>query len=815
MQRRLPDDLRRRTTARSRRRPPGCISRRRCSTALERRGIRRVTVTLHVGAGTFLPVRADDITQHRMHAERGEITPPPPPRSTPRSRRRARGRGRHHQPAPAGNRGCRRRHASRPFAGETALFILPGYRFRAVDLLLTNFHLPRSTLFMLVCAFAGTGADARGLRARDRGGLSVLFLWRCMPAGARMTAERVRLSGSTPPTAPRAPACCTPRMATVATPAFMPVGTAGTVKAMTADAVRATGAGIVLGNTYHLMLRPGAERIARLGGLHRFMDWPGPILTDSGGFQVMSLAKLRKLDADGVTFQSHLDGSSHRLTPARSIEIQHLLDATITMVLDECTPFPATPDAGASVDGTVDALGAAVARSFRPRARLRAVRHRAGQRLSGAARGRPPRALTAIGFDGYAIGGLAVGEGQATMFAVLDATVPQLPADRPRYLMGVGTPDDIIGAVQRGIDMFDCVIPTRAGRTARAYTSTGVFNLRNARFADDGGPLDPACACPACTRHRRAYLHHLFKAEEMLGPMLLTWHNVQYYQDLMRGLRQRHHRTAGWPRMPARCAPAGARGGHRMTDENYAGLTQLGHHVEQPGQPGCRRCWSAWRTRRSGKHYVVRFTCPEFTSLCPITGQPDFAHIVIDYIPRDWIVESKSLKLYPQVVPQPRRVPRGLHHGDRGTADCRAGSGLAAHRRLLVSARRHADRRVLAKRRAAGGRVDSGAGMCRETAGGGETASKNRWTAASVWAGVFRLHRRSTSAGECRAQSQRDQPRLAPSGRGPDYRADTDDGIDPAVFGSGRHLAAWAGLTPKEQFDRRKTTHGRHQPGRQ
>jgi queuine tRNA-ribosyltransferase len=322
----------------------------------------------------------------------------------------------------------------------------------------------------------------------------------------------------------------------ITTPAFMPVGTAGTVKAMTADAVRSTGADIVLGNTYHLMLRPGAERVASLGGLHRFMDWPGPILTDSGGFQVMSLAKLRKLDPDGVTFQSHLDGSTHRLTPARSIEIQHLLDATITMALDECTSFPATEEqAGVSMQLSMRWAEQSRA-AFRPRDGYGLFGIVQGSVYPGL-RAASARALTAIGFDGYAVGGLAIGEGQATTFAVLDATVPQLPTDAPRYLMGVGTPDDLIGAVQRGIDMFDCVIPTRAGRTARAYTSRGVFNLRNARFADDAAPLDAGCACPACIRHSRAYLHHLFKAEEMLGPMLLTWHNVQYYQDLMRSLR--------------------------------------------------------------------------------------------------------------------------------------------------------------------------------------------------------------------------------------------------------------------------------------
>jgi queuine tRNA-ribosyltransferase len=322
----------------------------------------------------------------------------------------------------------------------------------------------------------------------------------------------------------------------VPTPVFMPVGTAGTVKAMTADSVRATGARLILGNTYHLMLRPGAERVARMGGLHRMMDWPGPILTDSGGFQVMSLSKLRKIDQDGVTFRSHIDGSPHRLTPARSIEIQHLLDATITMAFDECTKFPATHDEARS----------SMELSMRWAGRSRdAFIPRPGYGLFGIVQGgvfpdlrhRSATALTAIGFEGYAIGGLAVGEGQSVMFDTLETTLPHLPADRPRYLMGVGTPDDLLGAVARGIDMFDCVIPTRAGRTGRAYTRAGVFNLRNARFADDDRPLDPACTCPLCTRHTRAYLHHLFRCEEMLGPMLLTWHNIQYYQDLMAGIR--------------------------------------------------------------------------------------------------------------------------------------------------------------------------------------------------------------------------------------------------------------------------------------
>jgi queuine tRNA-ribosyltransferase len=322
----------------------------------------------------------------------------------------------------------------------------------------------------------------------------------------------------------------------IVTPAFMPVGTTGTVKAMTADAVRTTGASIVLGNTYHLMLRPGAERIASLGGLHRFMDWPGPILTDSGGFQIMSLAKLRKLDADGVTFQSHIDGARHRLTPARAVEIQHLLDATITMVLDECTQFPATHDQARASMQLSMRWAAASKQAFVPRPGYGAFGIVQGSVFPDLRRA-SVEALTGIGFDGYAVGGLAVGEGQAMMLAVLGSTVPLLPHDRPRYLMGVGTPDDLIEAVQRGIDMFDCVIPTRGGRTARAFTTHGIRNLRNARFADDAGPLDAACDCPACARHSLAYLHHLFKSAEMLGPMLLTWHNLAYYQRLMRDMR--------------------------------------------------------------------------------------------------------------------------------------------------------------------------------------------------------------------------------------------------------------------------------------
>ena len=319
-------------------------------------------------------------------------------------------------------------------------------------------------------------------------------------------------------------------------PVFMPVGTAATVKAMTPEAVAATGAHIILGNTYHLMLRPGAERIAALGGLHRFMNWPHAILTDSGGFQVMSLASLRKITEEGVTFRSHLDGSAHLLSPERSIEIQHLLGADITMAFDECTPFPAEREA----------VEASMELSMRWAERSRsAFVERPGQSIFGIVQGgvhpdlrqRSAALLVEIGFDGYAIGGLAIGEGQETTFAVLDATVPALPEDRPRYLMGVGKPGDIVGAVKRGVDMFDCVLPTRSGRTAQAFTREGPLNLRNARHADDPAPLDPECGCPACTGFSRAYLHHLTKAGEILASMLLTQHNLTYYADLMAALR--------------------------------------------------------------------------------------------------------------------------------------------------------------------------------------------------------------------------------------------------------------------------------------
>lgn len=322
----------------------------------------------------------------------------------------------------------------------------------------------------------------------------------------------------------------------IRTPAFMPVGTAATVKAMMPESVRATGADILLGNTYHLMLRPTAERIAALGGLHKFMNWDRPILTDSGGFQVMSLASLRKLTEDGVQFSSHIDGSKHMLSPERSMEIQKLLGSDIVMCFDECPALPAT-----DVE-----VAKSMALSMRWAQRSRdAFGDRPGHALFGIQQGgvtqdlraESAEALRAIGFDGYAVGGLAVGEGQEAMFGVLDYAPGMLPEDKPRYLMGVGKPDDIVGAVERGIDMMDCVLPSRSGRTGQGWTRHGQVNLRNARHKDDPRPLDEACECPACRHYSRAYLHHVIKSDEIIGSMLLTWHNLRYYQDLMAGLR--------------------------------------------------------------------------------------------------------------------------------------------------------------------------------------------------------------------------------------------------------------------------------------
>ncbi len=327
----------------------------------------------------------------------------------------------------------------------------------------------------------------------------------------------------------------------IATPAFMPVGTAATVKAMKPETVRATGADIILGNTYHLMLRPGAERVARLGGLHRFMNWDRPILTDSGGYQVMSLSALRKLTEAGVEFRSHLDGSKHMLTPERSMEIQRLLGADIVMAFDECP----------RADQPHDEIAKSMELSMRWAQRSRdgfdsGADHARRSALFGIQQGAlhedlrkvSAQKLIDIGFDGYAIGGLAVGEGQEAMFATLDFAAQQLPEDCPRYLMGVGKPDDLVGAVERGVDMFDCVLPSRSGRNGQAFTWNGAINLRNARFAEDTGPLDDRCTCPTCATYSRAYLHHLVKSGEILGSMLMTEHNIAFYQQLMQAMRQ-------------------------------------------------------------------------------------------------------------------------------------------------------------------------------------------------------------------------------------------------------------------------------------
>ena len=326
----------------------------------------------------------------------------------------------------------------------------------------------------------------------------------------------------------------------IRTPAFMPVGTAATVKGMKPADVVGAGADIILGNTYHLMLRPGAERVARLGGLHAFSGWSKPILTDSGGYQVMSLADLTKRSEEGVSFKSHLDGTRHLLSPERSIEIQRLLGSNIVMAFDELVPTTSTREVQA----------AAMERSMRWAKRSRAAfdageAHAENNAIFGIQQGAlnegfrksSADALIDIGFDGYAVGGLAVGEGQEAMFGCLDFAPGQLPVDKPRYLMGVGKPDDIVGAVERGIDMFDCVMPTRSGRTGQAFTRTGPINIRNAKFAEDMGPLDPACPCPVCATWGRAYLHHLVRSGEMLGAMLMTEHNIWFYETLMADLR--------------------------------------------------------------------------------------------------------------------------------------------------------------------------------------------------------------------------------------------------------------------------------------
>jgi len=327
----------------------------------------------------------------------------------------------------------------------------------------------------------------------------------------------------------------------IRTPAFMPVGTAATVKAMRPEEVRSAGADIILGNTYHLMLRPGAERVAKLGGLHKFMGWERPILTDSGGYQVMSLSELTKVTEESVSFASHLDGSRHMLSPERSIEVQRLLGSDIVMQFDQLVPTTSTPEAQRE----------AMDRSIRWAKRSRDEFDRGGEHSERAAifgiqqgaldeklRKASAQTLIDIGFDGYAVGGLAVGEGQEAMLGCLDFAVDMLPADRPRYLMGVGKPDDIVEAVVRGIDMFDCVLPTRSGRTGQAFTAEGPLNMRNARFAEDADPIEPGCPCPACSQFERAYVHHLVKSGEILGAMLMTQHNLWFYQRTMQGLRE-------------------------------------------------------------------------------------------------------------------------------------------------------------------------------------------------------------------------------------------------------------------------------------
>ncbi len=324
---------------------------------------------------------------------------------------------------------------------------------------------------------------------------------------------------------------------TFETPCFMATGTAATVKAMPVDAIRTAGAELVICNTYHLMIRPGSELIAKLGGLHKFMGWDGPILTDSGGYQVMSLSSLRDISEKGVVFRSHLDGAKHELTPERAMQIQNDLDSNITMCFDECTPHPATHEKTATSMRMSMRWAERCKQAFQPRP---------GYALFGINQGgmhedlrrESAEKLQQIGFDGYAIGGLAVGEGQEEMFRMLEATLPHLPTEKPRYLMGVGRPDDLVGAVKRGIDMFDCVIPTRSGRTGQGLTRRGAINIRNARHLSDPRPIDETCSCIACRNHSRAYIHHLFRASEMLGPMLLTIHNTHHYQDLMRSMRK-------------------------------------------------------------------------------------------------------------------------------------------------------------------------------------------------------------------------------------------------------------------------------------
>ena len=508
--------------------------------ALQGRGVSRHCVTLHVGAGTFLPVRAAETTGHVMHAERGHVTAETAVGiERGEGARRQDRRGRHHRAPAAGKRIHRRRQACCVRRADAPVHH-PG-----ISLPLRRSALDQFPFAALNPVHAGLlvlrpRADAGRLCACGRGALSLLLLWRRLPAQSckeRKLTAAFRFTLKAQDGNARTGAIATPR-GVIRTPAFMPVGTGATVKAMFPEDVAAAGADIILANTYHLMLRPGAERIAKLGGLHQFMHWEKPILTDSGGYQVMSLAKLRRIDERGVTFQSHIDGATVELTPERAIEVQCLLGADIQMVLDECTPFPATrEEAKTSLDLSLrwaERSKTAFAAQAAP-----------GQALFGIVQGsiypdlrqQSARALLQIGFDGYAVGGLAVGEGQGAMLDMVEVATALLPEDRPRYLMGVGTPEDLLLSIARGIDMFDCVMPTRSGRHCQAFTWGGRLNLRNARYAEDATPLDPESACPAAG-YERAYLHHLVRSGETLGAMLLSYANVQFYQELMARARE-------------------------------------------------------------------------------------------------------------------------------------------------------------------------------------------------------------------------------------------------------------------------------------
>jgi queuine tRNA-ribosyltransferase len=493
-----------------------------------------------VGAGTFLPVKTDVVSEHKMHAEFGEV--PAAVADALNAVRAAGGRI-----VCVGTTSLRLLESAtgedgviKPFADETAIFITPGYRFRAADVLMTNFHLPKSTLFMLVSAFAGQAT----MKAAYEHAIATGYRFYSYGDGACCSAPKTehRLMVAFPfeisatDGAARTGVLKTPR-GDIRTPAFMPVGTAATVKAMTVDQVKDTGADIILGNTYHLMLRPTAERVKRLGGLHKFMRWDKPILTDSGGFQVMSLSGISKVTEEAVTFSSHIDGSKHVLSPERSMEIQaDLLGSDIVMQLDECVAWPAE-EARARQGMELSARWGCAPRTPSGRATAR--------RCSASSRARPsrtcarsrPSACRRSASTATPWAGSPSGEGHEAMCEVLDYAPAMLPADRPRYLMGVGKPIDLVEAVYRGVDMFDCVLPTRSGRHGQAWTWDGAINIKNARYADDEDPLDPTSTCSASRDYSKAYLRHLFKAEEILGQVLLSWHNIAFFQALTAAMR--------------------------------------------------------------------------------------------------------------------------------------------------------------------------------------------------------------------------------------------------------------------------------------